>query len=142
MVHVWKKEKKKLGTFVGFKLLGCYIYNEECLSLYISKFEWYNGPCLGVKKSWVLLLGRGLGLVFPVHETRCDATARQFLNNPFSSILDFLDFCNVHFWFVLPCILSVYLGVSLFLISTNLYYLSKIFFWTMTASYRVQCTEH
>ena len=46
-------------------------------------------------------------------------------NQPFSSILDFLDFCNVRFWFVHPCILPVYLGVSLFLISMNLYYLSK-----------------
>ena len=46
-------------------------------------------------------------------------------NHPFPSILDFLDFCNVRFWFVLPCILPVYFGVSLFLISMNLYYLSK-----------------
>ena len=39
--------------------------------------------------------------------------------------LDLLDFCNVRFWYVHPCILPVYLGVSLFLISINLYYLSK-----------------
>ena len=43
-------------------------------------------------------------------------------NQPFSSILDFLDLCNVCIWYVHPCILPVYLGVSLFL---NLYYLSK-----------------
>ena len=47
-------------------------------------------------------------------------------NHPFSSILDLLDFCNVRFWFVPPCILLVYLGDSLFLLSMNLYYLSKI----------------
>ena len=35
-------------------------------------------------------------------------------NQPFSSILDLLDFCNIRFWFVHPCILPVYLGVSLF----------------------------
>ena len=46
-------------------------------------------------------------------------------NQPFSSILDLLDFCNVRFWFVHPCILLVYLGASLFLVSMNLYYLSK-----------------
>ena len=46
-------------------------------------------------------------------------------NHPFSSILNFLDFCNVRFLFVLPCILPVYLGFSLFLISMNLYYLLK-----------------
>ena len=46
-------------------------------------------------------------------------------NHPFSSILDLLDFCNVHSWFVHPYILPVYLGVSLFLLSMNLYYLSK-----------------
>ena len=40
-------------------------------------------------------------------------------------ILDFLDFCNVRFLFVLPCILPVYLDFSLFLISMNLYYLLK-----------------
>ena len=47
-------------------------------------------------------------------------------NQHFSSILDLLDFCNVRFWYVRPCILLVYLGVSLFLISMNLFYLSKI----------------
>ena len=46
-------------------------------------------------------------------------------NHQFSSILDFLDFCNVRFWFVLPCIPPVYLGVFLFLLSMNFYYLSK-----------------
>ena len=35
-------------------------------------------------------------------------------NQPFSTILDLLDFCNIRFWFVHPCILPVYLGVSLF----------------------------
>ena len=34
-------------------------------------------------------------------------------NQPFS-ILDLLDFCNFRSWFVHPCILPVYLGVSLF----------------------------
>ena len=34
-------------------------------------------------------------------------------NQPFS-FLDLLDFCNFHSWFVHPCILSVYLGASLF----------------------------
>ena len=46
-------------------------------------------------------------------------------NQPFSTILDVLDFCNIRFLFVHPCILLVYMGVSLFLISMNLYYLSK-----------------
>ena len=46
-------------------------------------------------------------------------------NHPFSSILDLLDFCNVRSWFVHSCIPPVYLGVSLFLLSMNLYYLSK-----------------
>ena len=46
-------------------------------------------------------------------------------NQPFSTILDVLVFCNIHFLFVHPCILLVYMGVSLFLISMNLYYLSK-----------------
>ena len=35
-------------------------------------------------------------------------------NQHFSTILDLLDFCNIRFWFVHPCILPVYLGVSLF----------------------------
>ena len=48
-------------------------------------------------------------------------------NQPFSTILDLLDFCNIRFWFVHPCILHVYLvGVSLFLISMNLYSLLLI----------------
>ena len=45
-------------------------------------------------------------------------------NHPFSSILDFLDFCNVRFWFVPP----VYLlctWVSLSFLSMKFYYLSK-----------------
>ena len=46
-------------------------------------------------------------------------------NQPFSTILDVLDFCNIRFLFFHPCILLVYMGVSLFLISMNLYYLSK-----------------
>ena len=46
-------------------------------------------------------------------------------NHPFSSILDLLDFYNVRSWFVHPCIPPMYLGVSLFLISMNLCYLSK-----------------
>ena len=46
-------------------------------------------------------------------------------NQPFSSILDLLDLCNFCIWYVHHCILPVYLGVSLFLISINLYYLSK-----------------
>ena len=50
-------------------------------------------------------------------------------NQPFTSILDLLDLCNVCFWFVHPCILPVYLGVSLFFISINLYYLSKRIPW-------------
>ena len=41
-------------------------------------------------------------------------------NQPFSSILDLLDLCNICIWYVHPCILPVYLGVS-FLISINLY---------------------
>ena len=46
-------------------------------------------------------------------------------NQPFSSILDLLDLCNFCIWYVYPYILPVYLGVFLFLISINLYYLSK-----------------
>ena len=45
-------------------------------------------------------------------------------NQPFSSILDLLDLCNVRFD-MFTLIYSMYLGVSLFLISINLYYLSK-----------------
>ena len=43
----------------------------------------------------------------------------------FLLFLDFLDLCNLCNWFVLPCILPVYLGVSLFSLSMNPYYLSK-----------------
>ena len=39
------------------------------------------------------------------------------------SLLDLLDFCNFRFWFVLPCILPVCLGVSF--LSMKSYYLSK-----------------
>ena len=46
-------------------------------------------------------------------------------NHHFPSILDLLDFYNVRFWYVRLCILLVYWGVSLFLISMNLYYLQK-----------------
>ena len=34
--------------------------------------------------------------------------------NQHFSILDLLDFCNFRSWFVHPCMLPVYLGVSLF----------------------------
>ena len=47
------------------------------------------------------------------------------------SLLDLLDFCNFRFWFVLPCILPVCLGVSF--LSMKSYYLSKkkeMFFFT------------
>ena len=40
-------------------------------------------------------------------------------NHHFSSILDFLDFWNVCFWFVPPCIPPMYLGVSLFFYQWN-----------------------
>ena len=40
-------------------------------------------------------------------------------NQPFSSILDLLDLCNFCIWYVLPCILPVYLSVSFFLKSIN-----------------------
>ena len=46
-------------------------------------------------------------------------------NKLFSSILDLLDLCNFCIWYVHYCILPVYLDVSLFFISINLYYLSK-----------------
>ena len=46
-------------------------------------------------------------------------------NHPFSSILDLLDFCNVRFRFVHPCILPVYLGVSLFFINESLLLIQK-----------------
>ena len=46
-------------------------------------------------------------------------------NHPFSSILDLLDFSNVRFRFVHPCILPVYLGVSLFFINEYVFLIIK-----------------
>ena len=41
-------------------------------------------------------------------------------NQPFSSILDLLDLNNFCIWYVHPCILPVYLGVSFFYINKSL----------------------
>ena len=41
------------------------------------------------------------------------------------SILDLLDFCNFRSWFVHPCILPVYLGVSSFIINESLLLIKK-----------------
>ena len=46
-------------------------------------------------------------------------------NQPFSSILDFLDLCNFCIWYVYPCILLVYLGVSFFYINKSLLLITK-----------------
>ena len=47
-------------------------------------------------------------------------------NQPFSSILDLLGLCNFWIWYVRPCILPVYLGVSLFYINKLLLLIKKI----------------
>ena len=46
-------------------------------------------------------------------------------NQHFSSILDLLDLCNFCIWFVHPCILLVYLGVSFFDINKSLLLIKK-----------------
>ena len=47
-------------------------------------------------------------------------------NQPFSSILDLLDLYNFCIWYVHPCILLVYLGVSFFYINKSLLLIKKI----------------
>ena len=47
------------------------------------------------------------------------------MHQSYAFFLDLLDFCNFRSWFVHPCILPVYLGVSSFIINESLLLIKK-----------------